>query len=102
MYGVHTNVLSFAKYDEKEILLVSINFNSGPIDMHYNLTALRVLFKRYERANIIAKLEDLLDPGHFREEYYTVGELLSSRIEAHIDAYKSILWKLTVNKDVSE
>lgn len=27
LYGIHTNVISFAKYDDKEVLLISTNFN---------------------------------------------------------------------------
>lgn len=56
MFGVHTNVLSFAKYDDKEMLLISINFNADPIDMHYNLTSLRTLFRNYERSDLVGKL----------------------------------------------
>jgi hypothetical protein len=53
LYGVHNNVLSFARYNSEEILLISINFNSNAVDMHYNLSPLKVLFKDYERSNIV-------------------------------------------------
>jgi hypothetical protein len=56
IYGVHNNVLSFVRYDEHEILLVSINFNANAIDMHYNLTSLKSLFKKYERSDKVLKL----------------------------------------------
>jgi hypothetical protein len=56
IYGIHNNVLSFVRYDESELLLISINFNSDAIDMHYNLTQLRSLFKHHDRSDIVLKL----------------------------------------------
>jgi len=56
IYGIHNNVLSFVRYSESEILLISINFNSDAIDMHYNLTPLKHLFKHYERSSVVLKL----------------------------------------------
>jgi hypothetical protein len=47
IYGTHNNVISFARYDRNEILLISINFNSDAVDMHYNLTHLKTLFKNH-------------------------------------------------------
>jgi len=64
--------------------------------MHYNLTQLKSLFKNYDKSNIVLKLEDLLQPDRFKDEYYLVGELIYSRIEAHIEPYKTIIWKLTI------
>lgn len=81
LYGIHTNVISFAKYDDKEILLISTNFNETPIDMHYNLTSLKLLFTDPSSSNLILKIEDILHQNKFIEEYYTVGELLTSKIE---------------------
>ncbi len=56
MYGTHNNVLSFVRYNGNEMLLISINFNSDAIDMHYNLTHLKVLFKDYEHSNKVIKI----------------------------------------------
>ena len=68
------------RYDESEMLLISINFNNSTIDMHYNLTPLKKLFKKYERNSIVVKIEDLLNKNKFIEEYYLVNELISSKI----------------------
>ena len=48
--------------------------------MHYNLTPLKKLFKKYERNSIVVKIEDLLNKNKFIEEYYLVNELISSKI----------------------
>lgn len=56
LYGIHTNVISFAKYDDKEILLISTNFNETAIDMHYNLTPLKFLFNEPSNCDIILKI----------------------------------------------
>lgn len=47
------------------MLLISINFNSDAVDMHYNLTPLKVLFKNYERGNLVIKIEDTLNSAKF-------------------------------------
>lgn len=78
------------------MLLISINFNSDAVDMHYNLTHLKSLFKNYEHSNKVIKLEDILNPNKFVEEYYLVGELVNSKIEARIEPYKTIIWKLSI------
>jgi hypothetical protein len=62
------------------MLLISINFNSDAIDMHFNLTHLKVLFKNYEHSNKVIKIEDVLIPNKFIEEYYLVGELVNSKL----------------------
>jgi hypothetical protein len=93
---VHNNVLSFARYDQHELLLISINFNYDAIDMHYNLTPLKSLFKNHERADTVLKIDDVLNPDKFKDDYYLVGELLTSKIEARIEPYKTIIWKLSV------
>jgi hypothetical protein len=49
-FGIHKNVLSFARYNASEILLISINFNPDAVDMHYNLSTLKSLFKKYDRS----------------------------------------------------
>ncbi len=97
LYGIHTNVISFAKYDEREILLISTNFNETPVDMHYNLTPLKVLFSNPIHSDLILKIEDIFNPTRFVEEYYTVGEILTSKIEESIKAYSSSIWRITVN-----
>ena len=80
LYGIHTNVISFCKYGEKQILLISTNFNETAVDMHYNLTSLKTLFKNPAQSDIIIQIEDILNPSKFNEEYYTVGELITSKI----------------------
>lgn len=65
LYGIHTNVISFAKYDDKEILLISTNFNETAIDMHYNLTPLKFLFTDPNNSNLILKIEDVLQQNKF-------------------------------------
>ena len=80
LYGIHTNVISFAKYDDKEVLLISTNFNETAIDMHYNLTPLKALFTNPSNSDLILLIEDVFNPTKFVEEYYTVGELLTSKI----------------------
>lgn len=67
LYGIHTNVISFAKYDDKEILLISTNFNETSIDMHYNLTPLKTLFTNPNHSNLILLIEDVFDPTKFVE-----------------------------------
>lgn len=62
------------------MFLISINFNSDAVDMHYNLTHLKVLFKNYEHSNKIIKIEDILNPKKFIEEYYLISELVNSKI----------------------
>ena len=47
IYGKHNSVLSFARYTEEAALLISINFNPDAVDMHYNLSALKGLFKNW-------------------------------------------------------
>lgn len=56
-YGVHKNVLSFAKWNREEILVISINFNSTKVDMHYNFTNLKYIFTKPFRSNMIVKIE---------------------------------------------
>lgn len=84
------------RYDSKEMLLISINFNTDAVDMHYNLAHLKALFKNHERSNKVIKLEDILNPNKFVEEYYLIGELINSKIEARIEPYKSIIWRLSI------
>lgn len=78
---------------------MSINFNADAVDMHYNLTPLKHLFKNHERSNKVVKVEDLLNPNKFQEEYYLVGELVNSKIEARVEPYKTIIWRLSVLKE---
>jgi hypothetical protein len=96
IYGTHNNVISFVRYDRSEMLLISINFNSDAVDMHYNLTHLKTLFKNHERSNKVIKIEDILNPTKFVEEYYLISELVNSKIEARIEPYKSIIWRLSI------
>jgi hypothetical protein len=67
IYGAHNNILSFARYNEDHIILVSINFNPEAVDMHYNLSPLKSLFKKYQHSDIILKLESVLNPTKFVE-----------------------------------
>jgi hypothetical protein len=96
IYGTHNNVISFVRYDSSELLLISINFNSDAVDMHYNLTHLKTLFKNHERSSKVIKIEDILNPTKFVEEYYLIGELINSKIEARIEPYKTIIWRLSI------
>ena len=64
--------------------------------MHYNLSPLKTLFKRSERSGIVLKLESVLHPTKFVEEYYLVSELITSKINANIKPFQSIIWKLTI------
>ncbi len=48
--------------------------------MHYNLTPLKSLFTNPIHSDLILHLEDVLNPVKFVGEYYTVGELLTSKI----------------------
>lgn len=38
------------------MLLISINFNSDAVDMHYNLTHLKALFKNHEHSSKVIKV----------------------------------------------
>lgn len=67
--------------------------------MHYNLTPLKVLFKNHERADTVVKINDVLNPEIVKDQYYLVGELITSKIEARIEPYKTIIWKLSVAKE---
>jgi len=49
--------------------------------MHYNLTPLKFLFMDPINSNLILKIEDVLHKSKFIDEYYTVGEFLTSKIE---------------------
>ena len=95
IYGKHNSVLSFARYNEEGVLLIAINFNADAVDMHYNLSSLKILFKNWERSGLVVQLESLLNPTKFVEEYYMVSDLINSKIEARIEPYKTIIWKLT-------
>lgn len=68
------------RYDRNEMLLISINFNSDAVDMHYNLSHLKSLFKNHERSSKVIQIEDILNPTKFVEEYYLIGELVNSKI----------------------
>ena len=57
MYGIHKNVLSFAKWNEKEIILIAINFNSSSIDTHFNLHNFKYLFTKANISNMVVKIE---------------------------------------------
>ena len=72
-YGVHKNVLSFAKWNEKEILLISINFNEAKVDMHYNLNNLKYLFTKAYQSNLVVKIEPILGDADLAQSYYTVS-----------------------------
>ena len=61
MYGIHTNVLSFAKWNEKEVIIVVINFNNAAIDMHFNLTNLKYLFSNAYSSNLVVKIRNTFD-----------------------------------------
>lgn len=67
LYGIHTNVISFAKHDDREILLISTNFNETAIDMHYNLTPLKAYFTDPVHSDLVLKIEDVLNPSRFVE-----------------------------------
>ena len=48
--------------------------------MHYNLAPLKNMFSHPYTSNLIIKIEDILNPSKFVDEYYTVGEILASKI----------------------
>jgi hypothetical protein len=41
--------------------LIAINFNEGPIYMHFNLKSLKYLFPNSENSNIVVEIKDLLE-----------------------------------------
>ena len=100
-YGIHKNILSFAKWGSSEILLVSINFNETAVDMHYNLNNLKNIFTKPYKSNLIVKVEEVMGKSGFKTSYFTVMELITSKIEAHIEAFASIMWKITFPNDIT-
>lgn len=52
-YGFHTHVIAFVRWTSKELALVAINFNEGPVTMTFNLKSLKYLFPNYENSNIV-------------------------------------------------
>ena len=99
MYGLHKNVLSFAKWNSSEIILISINFNPTAIDMHYNLHNFKYIFTKAHRSTLVVKIKEIFGENDLEEDYYTISELLTSKIEVHIKAYKSIIWRITIESD---
>lgn len=95
MYGIHTNVLSFAKWNSSEVLLICVNFNAAAIDMHFNLTNLKYVFSNAFKSTLVVHITDLLHENGINQ-MYTVKELMSEKIEAHIDKYQSLVWKISV------
>ena len=73
MYGVHKNVLSFVKWNSEEIILISINFNSSEIDMHYNLHNFKYIFSKANRSSLVVKISQILGESQFEPTYYTVS-----------------------------
>lgn len=67
--------------------------------MHYNLAHLKTLFKNHEHSSKVIKIEDVLNPAKFIEEYYIIGELVNSKIDARIEPYKTIIWRLSIAKE---
>ncbi len=67
--------------------------------MHYNLSALKSLFKKYDHSDKVLKLESVLNPERFKDEYYIISELVAAKIELHIPAYNTRIWKLTIQND---
>lgn len=59
MYGLHKNVLSFAKWNSSEIILISINFNPTAIDMHYNLHNFKYIFTKANRSTLVVKIKEI-------------------------------------------
>lgn len=98
-YGIHKNVLSFAKYNDKEILLISINFNESNVDMHYNLNNLKYLFTKAYQSNLVVKVESILGSSEMENTYFTVGEFILSRIEVTLKGFQSMIWRVTIEKD---
>lgn len=58
MYGWHTHVLSFARYTKRELAIIAINFNDGPVDGHINLKYLGKYFPESENSDIVLEIED--------------------------------------------
>ena len=72
MYGTHTNVLSFAKWNSSQVLLVCVNFNAAAIDMHFNLTNLKYVFSHPYKSTLVIRLKDLLNEDGI-DQMYTVS-----------------------------
>ena len=79
--------------------MISINFNDTDVDMHYNLNNLKYLFTKAYRSNLVVKLESVMGVS-IPEKYYIISELLYSRVEAHLKAYQSMIWKITIEKNL--
>ena len=72
-YGVHKNILSFAKWNNSEMLIISINFNETKVDMHYNFNNLKYIFTKPFRSNLVLELEVIMGKTIIKNNLFTVS-----------------------------
>lgn len=101
-YGFHTHVLAFVRYTSKELALVAINFNEGPVFMSFNLKSLKFLFPNYENSNIVLEIKDVFNPNQNEDNFYIISELIASKIEVKVEGYRSLLWEMVLHMDGSK
>lgn len=82
--GWHDHVLAFARYTQKEIAIIAINFNDSPAHVYLNLKNLKFLFKNYETSDMIVKVTDWLSKDE-KFDYFSVGELINDRHYAYLN-----------------
>lgn len=61
-YGWHTHVLTFARYTKKQIAIVMINFNDGPVDGFITANRLKHLFPNFAESDIVVEVENWMQP----------------------------------------
>jgi len=55
-YGWHTHVLTFARYTKKQLAIVVINFNDGPVEGFITANRLKHLFPNFNDSDIVVEI----------------------------------------------
>lgn len=96
-YGYHSLVLSFARYFETQIILIAINFNKEPVDMSFGLKPLKSIFPNSENSDIVIELRDVFNEEANVDNYYTINDFLTSKLEYHIKGYGTVLLEMILH-----
>lgn len=91
--GWHTHVLAFARYNNKQLAIIAINFNDSPVHVYLNLKNLKFLFKNYETSDMIVRVEDWLSKEE-KFDYFSVGEFINDRHYAYVNVLNIFIIKI--------
>lgn len=69
--------------------------------MHYNFNNFKYLFTKPFRSNLILELSVIMGKTEIKNNLFTVGELMTSKIETSLEAYQSSIWKIKINRNAS-